>query len=373
MKAKLLTTIGLCAFTTSSFALINIGEGQIDMKVTGSVMHDSRITAQSGAPEDTIFSLTTAFTYVRKSPRFDLQATAGIRIDEYMDNSQFNDENVFFDLAINPEAEIRTSRIRFSGNLILNSDTRSNEDIGGIITTNEYGVNGQLVYDPNRHYTVVFDGSTRVIDPDGGTYSRTRDTSAGLRVELPVNKQMAGFGGVRFTQHLFDGDTGVDSDSMAYFVGANGTLFSRMNGSLSVGLQERSLDDGPNSTAPYVAASLTWAQSERTQVELTANNSFSTTLNEYNTEVMRVGANLTHKLNRLWSLGGNIGFSDTSYESGILPDRSDEEYYAGMQVNRKVGDWGQVGVSLRYSDRSSDVDEFSYSRLRVGATVSGKW
>jgi lipopolysaccharide assembly outer membrane protein LptD (OstA) len=373
MKNLALATIASVAACSASFGLINLGEGQIDLKATGSVMHDSSITAQDSSPEDTILSLTTTLTYLRKSKSFDLSASVGVRVDEYLDNSEYSDENFFFDLAINPEAEFRTSRFQFSGNLILNTETTSNPNVGEIITTTLYGATGQLVYDPNRHYTVTADLSTTTRDPDHDDYYRTREQSAGVRIAVPINKDIAGLGGILMTQRNLDDPLAVDSDSYAYYTGLEGTVLTKLKGILMIGMQERSLDNGSDSTSPYLSASLTWDHSERTRMELVADQSLSTTISSYNTEIQNIGLSVVHKINRRWSCGGNINYSDTNYEFGLLPDRQDEEFRAGMQVSRQIGDWARATISLQYSDRSSSDPFYTYDRLRTGISLTATW
>jgi hypothetical protein len=352
---------------------VNFENSRIDLNVTSKLYHDTHITAQDEAPEDTIFNITASLNYVRPSKTMNFEASAGVVHVMYFDNSDFDDTNAFFDISLNPEADVRTSRFTFSGDLLLNTDTSTNEDVGGIVTTRNYAVNGQVFYDPNERLDVILNASASRIDPDESELNKLDRISVGLTLQTPVMKQANASLGATYSKIKPDSQIQEESETMAYFLGLNGIILTKLQGSVSAGIQNRKTESNDKSDTPYVLAELNWLYDESTSYSLAASSSFNSTINSYDTESSELSLSLRRQLNPLWTLTGSVGYSKTDYESPALPDRSDDEWFADLQLSRSILQWGSLGLDLRYSDRESDQAAFTYSRFIGGVSFTGTW
>ncbi len=373
MKTRIpaLVLIGCCAVAAD--ALVNLGDGRIELQAASALHYDSSITASSAKLDDIVFAIAPSLVYIRPSPHLDLRASAGVRVERYLDYTEFNDENFFFDVSVNPDTEVRTSRFTFNGDLILRSETRSEEDIGQIVTTRRYGVSGRLIYDPNPRYNLVLDAAVSRDDPDNDAFNRIDRMTSALTLQIAAGENRFANVGVRYGAYRPDAPFLPDSDTAAYFAGLSGGLLPKLQGAVLAGYQTRSLQDGPDTNSPYLLARLTWRQSETTAFNLSATSQFGATINNFNTESRSLSLSASRQLNPRWDASAALGYLETKYQNPLFPDRKDEEVFGQLQTGRRLADWGRLGLEVRYSRRSSDSALFDYSRLRAGLVFDGRW
>ena len=365
----LLTALGAPALT----ALVNLGEGEINLNLSVSAMYDTEIRARNAGQEDFVLSVRPSLTYARPSRNFDFSVTAGLDSRTYLDYDEFNETDFFFDVSISPRAEMQTSRFRFTGDLILNSETRSEAAVGEIVTIRNYGVSGQLIYDPNRRYTVVGDAGYKREDPDSEFYNETERFNLSGTVLVPLREELDIQGSISY-QNATSARSAVESDTYTFSAGFSGRLLPKVSGSVSAGIQERRFDALDNQTRPYFSAKVAWAADERTQFNLDAVQSVGTTIDARASESFLVTLRARHSLRRDLSLNGFLGYEDISYDSTVdALTRSDEEFFVGGGLTYQIVRWGSISLEARYEDRSSDTDIFDYDRLRAGAVFRATW
>ncbi|MFO7725105.1 MAG: outer membrane beta-barrel protein [Oceanipulchritudo sp.] len=379
--AILFTTLAATAsLPLPTQALVNLGEGEIFATASLSGTYDTAIRARSADQEDFVTNLRTGLTYSRPSRTFDFSISAGVSIQRYMDYEEFNDESFFFDLTFAPRTEVQTSRFSFSGGLILDSETRSNEEVGDVITTRTYGANAGLLYDPSSRYNVRLDVAASREDPDsagsGGIRYRERDRlSAGLTLEVPYRDNSFAELGTSYEKTDSEGDQSVsDSDTYTLFAGLNGQLLEKLSGSFRAGLQSRETERLGSDTTPYLSSSLAWAIDESTSLNLALSRSFGTTLDDRSSETTSASLTARRQLNRRLSGYVGIDYSEDDFTAlGPAGTRSDEEYgfFAGLgyELTRNTS----LAATVRYTDQDSDDPNFDFDRWQTGVTVSGRW
>jgi hypothetical protein len=373
MKTTLLFSSFLIIGGASLHALVNLGEGEIDFSATASVNYDTRITARNTELEDTVLRFSPTLVYMRPFKQADFSASVGVQFLEYLDNSEFSDENFFFDLSISPKTEIQTSRLRLTGDLSINTTTQSNEDTGTIITTRNYGVGGTLTYDPNRHYTLVLNASAAREDPEDSAFREIDRYGAGVRVLVPVKQDIMGNLGVNYQNIESDEELDSAGEVVTVLGGFSGLLLPKLEGYLLGGINFRQNDTTGDEESPYLSASLVWAADDLTQVTLSGSSTVDSTINDFSTESTSLSLSVTRDLSREWSASGSIGYSDIQYTSSFAPDRNDEQAYISLGINHRISRWGTVSATFRYSDRTSDTAEFDYDRLQLGLSLNGRW
>ena len=155
------------------FGLVRLGGGQIDFNLQLESAYDTEIRARNSSEEDFIFTVRPSLVYSRSSKNIDISASVGFISRTYLDYDEYSDTDVSFDLSISPNAEMRTSRIRSSASLILNTETRADDATGEII--------------PVQHYTGGLADTVELYDPvrDSGTgFLFEHATAQGLRWAL---------------------------------------------------------------------------------------------------------------------------------------------------------------------------------------------
>ena len=97
------------AIVPQAQGLVNLGEGRIDLEVTGSVFYDTEIRARNLGQEDFVLTLSPSLIYTRPSKSLDLTAMVTLRGVAYLDYDEYNSTNLFFDLNVSPTAEMETA------------------------------------------------------------------------------------------------------------------------------------------------------------------------------------------------------------------------------------------------------------------------
>ncbi|MGC9451834.1 MAG: outer membrane beta-barrel protein [Oceanipulchritudo sp.] len=379
MNKHLPLVLATAAVAAPAYGLVNLGEGRIDFDMSVSSFYDTEIRARDAGEEDFIFSARPSLVYNRPSRLFDFSASVGLDFQKYLDYDEYDETNVFFDLNISPNARRETSRFVFSGDLLFNTETRSDETVGEIINVLNYGASAEVIYDPNRKFTIIGNTSYRREDPDSDVYDKVDNFELSGTLQVPVKEDVYIQGLVGYLDTSSDGRT-TDSQTITYAAGFDGKLLPKLTGSFLIGMQDRDYDSREDDSSPYGSAGLDWAIDERSNINLIASQSVGTTIDDRSSETLDIRLTASRKLTR--DLSGSLfaGYSDTSYDALVATDtgittetRDDEEYSVGGRISYQLVRWGSVSFEARYLDRSSSEPLFDYDRLRIGVTLNGRW
>ncbi|MEX0326692.1 MAG: outer membrane beta-barrel protein [Puniceicoccaceae bacterium] len=357
----------------TAYGLVNLGEGQIDLNLQVRTYYDTEIRARNAGQEDFVFSIRPSLQYKRSSKNLDFSASIGVDGRAYLDYDEFNDTDVFFDLSISPKAEMQTSRFRFSGDIILNTETRSEQSVGEIVTVNNYGASAELIYDPSRRYTVIGNVEYRQRDPDSDDYFKTTTKQAGVRIAVPVNESLDVQGGITYLDTDTDRptlETDVSSETFTYSIGLDGQLSAKLSGSLTAGIQERSFDDSSlgDTSNPYISADLDWRVDDLTSYRLSASQGLGTTINNRSSEELEIRLTGNRSLSRDLRASAYIGYERRDYG-----DREDKGPLAGASLTYQLVRYGSIAFECNYLNQSSTENEFDYDRFRIGLRFTGTW
>ncbi len=370
--------ISLCliplALTPSVYGLINLGEGRIDLETSASVFYDSEIRARNLGQDDMVLTIRPSLVYTRPSKSLDLMASVSLRGVVYADHDEYNDLDVYFDLGLTPTARMETARFRVNGDVILNSESRADADVGDIVTIRTYGASGQVIYDPNRRFNIIGRLSARREDPDSERlYTIDRYNASGT-VQTPLNEDISLQATAGYSKIASEGRS-TDSEIFTYSAGFVGDLFTKLRADVSAGIQDTKYENGQDDSSPYISASLNWQANETSSISCRVAQSIGTTLDDRATDTFSVDVTGRRELNRQFAGSVFLGYDDIDYNSLVDPllDRSDQEYYFGGSLSYDWVRWSSIRLEARYSDRSSTDPIFSYDRLRVGVVMTGTW
>jgi hypothetical protein len=137
----------------AAHGLVNLGQnGTIGLQVASSLTYDTNVGGRESSTEDVIARERITLNYNRPSRRFDISANLGIQATQYFDTSSLNSENIVFDLSLSPGLEAANSRFLLTADLILDSNSETDVEVGQIITTRTYGAKANLQYTPTLRY-----------------------------------------------------------------------------------------------------------------------------------------------------------------------------------------------------------------------------
>lgn len=373
MKKILFTAFPVILLSPVLYGLVNLGEGQVNFNIDVSAVHDSSIRSNAGAEDDIVLTTRPSLRYTRPSKDFSLSASIGLQNTTYLDFSEYDKTNVFFDLDISPRLERETSRFEFTGNILLGTDTRADEEVGDIITTTNYGGSAQLVYRPNRRYTATGSASYRMSDPDGEQYFERESTNLSGTVGMVLNKGMYVNGRIGYTDSS-SGSNGLNSEVLSYSAGLSGDLMPKVSGSIFAGIQDRNYSGFSGQSSPYFSASIDWQASETSSFSLSSSNTLGTTFSNRASETFSIRLQARRTLSRALSASAYIGYRDSKYEDlQAGSTRSDDGYDLGANLEYRLVRYGSVGLTANYSDRSSNNGLFNYDRTRFGVFFRGSW
>lgn len=373
MKKILKAVLLVCAMSSTLHGLINLGEGRVDFTLDLTAAHDSRIRTNADSEGDFVISARPALRYVRPSKIFDFSTTIGLVSTKYMDYGEYDKTNAFFDVDISPRLTRETSRFEFSGNILLNTETRSEEEVGDIITTTNYGGSATLVYRPNRKFSSSGSINYRKEDPDSERYFERTNKSISGMLGMVVSKSATLEGRISYTD-ITSGTDGLKSDIVAYSTGFSGELLPKVSGSIYAGIQERNHADFPGDSSPFFSANMSWDASERSSVSLTASNSLGTTFSNQASDTFSIRVEGRRSISREITGSVFFGYRDSKYETlGTDSVRSDDGTDVGASIRYQMARWGSIGFTASYTDRSSNRNIFSYDRLRIGVNFQAEW
>jgi hypothetical protein len=366
----------LAGISTSSYGLVNLGDGgEINLSTTGSVFWDTAIRSRNSGQEDTIYTLRNTLTWSRPSRLFDMSASVGLTIQRYQEFDEFDDENVSLNVNFSPSqtAELRTSSITVSGDLILESRTEVDQELGEIISKRTYGVSFGLLYDPNSSYNLRFQASGTREDPDSSVYNEIDRLSFGTTLEIPVNADTVMEFGGNYLETQSDQALNSQGETITAFAGLNGLLLPKLRGFVRAGIQNRETSSLGSDTAPYASSGLTWAIDETTSASLVLSHDFGTTINDQASETTSASVSLRRQLNRRLSGNAGLNYSESDLTAFGPGSRTTESIGLSAGVSYSLNNFSSLNISASYSDSSSTDSQFDFDRWRIGASVSARW
>lgn len=366
----------LAGISTSSYGLVNLGEGgEINLSSTASIFRDTSIRARNSGQEDTIYTLRNTLTWSRPNRLFDLSASVGLSIQRYGKYDEYDDENLSLNINFSPSqgTEVRTSSLTISGDLILESSTRVDEQLGEIVSTRTYGLAFGVLYDPNSHYNLRFRASGTRDDPESSVYNQIDRYSYGLTLEIPVNAEAFMEFGANYMDTQTDRESNSQGETITAFAGLNGLLLPKVSGFVRGGIQKRDTTDLGSNTGPYASAGLTWAIDETTSASFVLSRDFGTTINDQASETTSVSTSLRRQLNKRLSANVGLRYSDSDLTAIGPASRTTETTTLSAGVSYALNSFSSVSGTLSYSDSTSTDNEFEYDRLRAGISIGATW
>lgn len=185
---------------------------------------------------------------------------------------------------------------------------------------------------------------------------------------------------------------GVTSDSTNQYIlaGLEHRFSPNTIGILRAGVQLRDVDNGSNSTSPYVEFALNSQVNQQFRVRSFARygiedydtvQSINGLLVEYDErETLRFGLSGEYAVTPMFSVFSGIDYIPTNYQSGRLipppgsaPDQDEDVFNAYIGLSMKFNDYLTGTASYNYTNSSSDIPNRDYDRNRISVGVSAEF
>ena len=216
------------------------------------------------------------------------------------------------------------------------------------------------------------------------------------QVRYQMNPQTVLTADYRYSQTIGDG---VSSDSTdQYLLGGVEYRFSPTTiGIVRAGAQFRDVDDGDNSTSPYLEFALNTRVTKDLSVRSfarygieyydtvqaidTNNDGVSDSIAEYDDrQTLRFGVSAEYTISPMFSLFSGIDYIPTSYSSGrsvstppflgAIPDADEDIFNAYIGLSVKFNDYLTGVASYNFTNSSSDLIGREYDRNRINLGVT---
>ncbi len=265
----------------------------------------------------------------------------------------------------------------------FNENSQSNADIGQRIQVDTFHLEARFEQAVSGKVGMELSGGTqdeKYYDGDDPVDNQALDRDSdilnfGLAGTYQYSEKLVGL--LQYTRRDLDYNDQfpIQQDANIVAVGFRGEISPKVNGSVSVGLQDVSLESvftgNESHTDPFYSVDLEWTPRDKTTVTLYGDNNFQTSVyGDANNREM-IGLSVNERLSDKSSMFVGIQFSDGEYQ-GLL-DRSYTANVLSAGYAFIIDEATDFNVHLTYEDRNSSLDELGFSRFLGSIGVSRVW
>lgn len=357
-------------------------------------IYDDNTSPGFGEKEDSVaFNPYVGLSFVNSSPQTTVDVYAHLGVIYYLDQPEFGDDwNSDSDAGVNIDHQINerlrvTSRnyIAYENQPDYSQGFASAQQLGEyfyFFTDNALGYRWSERFGTYTGFTLTGLNYSDYDDSDRFVW----DVYNQFRYQL--NPQAVLTGEYRFSQ---TNAKGLSSDSTDQYVlaGVEYRFSQNVIGVAKAGAQFHNVDDGEDSTSPYVELALNAQVNEQFSVQSFLRygiENYDTVifnpddgLSVYDArETLRLGVSATYAISQMLSVFGGVDYIPSSFNDGRLVDDSDwsvsdlDESVVNLNIGlaAKFNDCLTGTVSYNYTNSDSDVPGRDYDRNRVSLGLS---
>lgn len=341
-----------------------------------------------------------------------MTGTLSVRADDNIFLSNNATSDTVFD--INPGLDLTFGKdAQIKGSLTL-VDAISRYSSHSGLNTNLFGANfvskfddGKLKLGFNAGYNESNQNTVDVRAPGGGALIRRNTFSAGIKGEAEVSQITSVAAGLSFAhtdyRRVGYGDSddytipvdfyykwtpkvdlslgyhyrsyqtkiGLDSDDHFFNVGARGEFSPKLTGKIAIGLTQRQLAKGSDINMLGLEASLSYAVSPKTSLDLRAGSSPDTSPSGAQQKNFSLGGNLTTNVSDQWSVNAGLSYRGINYlPAGTTAGRTDDYVEGSLGATYIVNTYVRVVGAYNYRNNSSKIasGEFTNNVFSLAAS-----
>lgn len=363
----------LCS-CSAAFALIKFNDGHDEIFVTGTagMSYDSNIFTNAGGSGDTSYNATLDLEYARKAGMIGVDANLGWLFSRFSRFTGENFANPQFNLELTKDSGRTTGDLHFGAKRENRAETAIN------LRTESWNYDAalHLKYPVIQRYSISggvdynrrdFSNNATLVDIN--TYGVSTDLFYALTSQRDL------LVGYRYRQTDTTADT-IDRDH-AVTVGVNGKIISKLNGSLRVGLQRRTIDRRARADESHnsftASGSTTWTVSQRFSLSGTLSRDFVTVATDVSVDTTSAGLDAQYAINSKTAAFGGVTYTHLKFLDTGSGGRTDDSVGWSAGLAYTFNDHLKVTASYSYLNNWSTLAFSDYHRHSVSLNVSSRW
>lgn len=355
-----------CLGTTAS-AITRVGENA-ELFLTGTLSaraDDNIFLSESNEVDDTIFDITPG---VELAFGQGSKTTGSLFLAEtftkYLDNDSLDDEL----LSAGLNTAYDDAKLKLDLSLSYRELNQSTRDVRGASNLVRRDV---TALDAGSEISVSDKSSTSL----GVLWDKTDFSTVGYAdqkaLTVPVNyyyavsEKLDVSAGVRYRKTSVDVKSG-DSKDYYYNVGVRLPVTAKLSGFFSVGYNQRKPEAGNDETGLGAEAKLKYQGTEKTALELSFANDYTTSAEGISQKTFSVSPTLITKFSPQWEGSLGVTYQKLEYFSG----RNDDYIDTRVGVSYRINDQASVSGGYTYRSNDSDVRGANFDNSIISVTAS---
>lgn len=407
---------------SSAFGFAEFARGGLVLSTTARASYDSRMFGGLGPADDYIFTLDPRLIYRREAGLLKLEASAGVRVNRYVEYDELNSEDLVtsFKLRLPPEGPSLAS-----GSFESTYDEHSevNYDVNARIREKTFYNRLSADIPMGLKTALLLGGSYR--DDQRNTFSdqRTWDGSAGFRYQnflggsafdvryrrldvessgdnelgIPLNQKSdlysATFsrplyrdvrGSITYGYRILNRSeaevlTGLDhrSEGSTFALGLNGpflpqSIFPKMDSSVSLGYQKNETPGiNDTSSSRFIGSlNLGWNPRERTRLFFDARRATELSINDLTVETTGFNVGINQVIGDFTNASFSVGYENREYQTIDLLGREDDVYLLQTGARYRITSAWSAAANYRLRDSQSTEEVADYARHLVSVEAT---
>ncbi|MCC5805108.1 MAG: outer membrane beta-barrel protein [Opitutales bacterium] len=367
-------SVGIFAFTAPAQALFYIAGNEVMLNTMVSLQYDTNIFANAEEEGDFVARGSIGLSYTRPYRFFDIGGSVSLYGTRHMDFTDNDRLNWRFNFFVTPTAEFGTRYWTLSTDIGFQRTTRSDEDLGDLVTTDNYRGGLTLTITPTSRYFVETGFLYSITDPRDSDLPEIHTLDTHVAAGWSLGPRYFIFGQVNRTKTDVKREDSLDNVVWNYSVGLRGEFTPRLNGQATVGISRRKLDlTGETDETPTYSVALNYMIDRQTNATLTGSRTFTSSLARNNMTRTTVNLGLNRVLREGLRGALNTGFVERRYDGDGIDDRRDRAYSAGGSLTYDIAAWGSLTGGVSHTVQDSNVAFFDYHRTLIYLTLTGSF
>ncbi|MBI2813105.1 MAG: outer membrane beta-barrel protein [Opitutae bacterium] len=369
-KTNLLLLCALLLSLAPARALLNVDGSRNQLFVFGNVTfgHDSNVFSDATGRSDSTMAGAVGVQMKRRAGVIAVDATATLG---YIYFGKFSDQN-----ALNPNFHIELNKTagRTTGDLTVSAYRQSRADSSVNLRTSSWNfpIGLNFKYPVNDKY--YFTSQTTYLRRryvDSNALANLTDYSQGFDVYYVYTSKLDLLGGyrIRVSQTTLSKGT---TDHW-FNLGATGSLFAKLNGSVRLGYQVRNVDGAGSYSHINAVASVGWPITRKINLAGTVSRDFNTIATGVSVDSTAVSLRASYNFKRQIEFLGGVAYGRNSFLGTPPPVRRDTFFSYDVGARYKMNEHLQVAATYTFFRNWSTFEFSDFKRDAVTIDISSRY
>jgi hypothetical protein len=291
---------------------------------------------------------------------------------DYLSHSELNSQLG----TLNFKAAYNTEKTKLAANAAYTeSDQNSYAANGSNIRRNTYlgGLDGEYTLSPKTSFGTGVNLSRTEYLQSGSVGEKNYGVPVNVYYGITPKTDLSA--GVTYGRS--DLDNGLSYDDFYYNVGARGEFTPKLNGSFSIGWDDRTGSGGPlaqNNSSLGFRSGLTYIYSDKTTIMLNADKGFSNASSGSSTQKnLGIVLGAQSDLATNWKVNTSLAYRDIQYEGVAAAGRVDDYLEASLGATYIVNSNISLNGTYTYRNLYSNVPNVEFGNSVIAVSVSARY